>query len=74
MAIDFFLIIVDDFSKMTWVFLIKCKFEAIDILEYFSSHIFTQFSKNIKILKSDNAPELYEGEMKVFYTQKRILQ
>lgn len=54
----FFLTVVDDFSRMTWVFLMKHKSEAITILEKFAIHIHTEFGKVIKVMRSDNAAEL----------------
>ena len=53
-----FLTIVDDCSCFTWVFLRHHKFDALDMVPCFFRMIETEYSKKIKVLSSDNAPEL----------------
>lgn len=69
----FFLTVVDDFTKMTWIFLMKQKSEAAGLLDIFANYVHTQFNKAIKIIRSDNAPDLCEGNMKDFYNRGGIL-
>ena len=54
----FFLTLVDDFSRFTWVFLLKQKSDVASIIPKFFHMIQTQFEKTIKVFKSNNAPEL----------------
>ena len=50
--------IVDDFSRATWVYLLKVKYDVqLYILEFFAL-VKKQFGKEIKAVRSDNAPEL----------------
>jgi transposase InsO family protein len=53
----YFVIFVDDFSRYTWVFLMKSRSELLDIYRNFAKMIETQFSKPIKAFRSDNALE-----------------
>jgi transposase InsO family protein len=51
----YFVIFVDDFSRYTWVFLMKSRSELLDIYSNFAKMVETQFSKPIKAFRSDNA-------------------
>jgi hypothetical protein len=53
----YFIIFVDDFSRYTWVFLMKSRSELLDIYHNFAKMVETQFSKPIKAFRSDNALE-----------------
>ena len=57
---SYFITLVDDKSRYTWVYLLKNKNDALQIIPRFFKLIETQtqFSKTIKVFRSDNAPEL----------------
>lgn len=63
---SYFLTIVDDHSRSTWVHLMKSKSEAPSIFTQFVQMIKTQFGKHIKAVRTDNAPELIAGQFKAF--------
>ena len=54
----YFLIFVDDFSRMTWLYLLKERSEISGVIEHFYNEIKTQFSTSIRMLRTDNALEL----------------
>lgn len=58
---SYFLTIVDDFSRFTWVHLMKYKSEVPIILESFLKHVDTQFGAKVLCIRSDNAQEFSEG-------------
>ena len=66
----FFLTIVDDYSRCTWVYLLKHKSQTQAILEQFYLVIETQFSQKIKCIRTDNGTEFI---MSNFFSQKGIL-
>ena len=66
----YFLTIVDDYSRCTWVYLLKHKSQTQFVLEQFCAMVETQFSKKIKTLRSDNRTEFF---MKDFFAKKGIL-
>jgi Pol polyprotein/integrase-like protein/gag-pre-integrase-like protein len=68
-----FITIVDDYSRYTWIFLIKNKSEFLSIFTQFYEHVFTQFNKKIKCIRSDNAKELASGETLSFFNSKGII-
>ena len=53
----YFVIFVDDFSRYTWIYLFKNHYELYQIYQDFIKMIETQFSKPIKVFRSDNAQE-----------------
>lgn len=54
----YFLTVVDDYSRATWVFLMKTKNEVLTIFPDFIQMVQTQFQTCVKAVRSDNAPEL----------------
>ena len=66
----YFLSIVDDHSRATWVYLLKAKSEVVDLIPVFYNMIATQFNIPVKILRSDNGPEFNLFE---FYKEKGII-
>ena len=55
----YFLTIIDDYSRNTWVFPLKQKSEVVKILEDFVVFIQTQFETGIKVIRSDNGTEFF---------------
>ena len=53
----YFVIFVDDFSRYTWIYLFKNRYELYQIYRNFTKMIETRFSKPIKVFRSDNAQE-----------------
>lgn len=66
----YILTIVDDFSRMTWVSLMVLKSDAI---KDFTAYVENQYSTSIKAVRTDNALELCEGELKDFFVVKGIV-
>ena len=53
----YFVIFEDDFSRYTWIYLFKNRYELYQIYRDFTKMIETRFSKPIKVFRSDNAQE-----------------
>jgi hypothetical protein len=53
----YFLTLVDDYSRFTWIVLMKLKSETRKHLSTFIAFIENQFSTSLKCLRSDNGPE-----------------
>ena len=66
----YFLTIVDDATRSTWVYLMKTKSDTKPLLISFFKMISTQFHTNIKAIRTDNAPEFFLHE---FYANHGIL-
>ncbi|KAK2391726.1 putative mitochondrial protein [Trifolium repens] len=66
----YFLTLVDDYSRFTWIVLMKLKSETRKHLSTFIAFIENQFSTSLKCLRSDNGPEFLMHDVfnsKVFY-------
>ena len=66
----YFLTIVDDATRSTWVYLMKTKSETRPLLISFFNMISTQFNTKIKAIRTDNAQEFI---LKDFYADHEIL-
>lgn len=54
---QYFLTLVDDKSRATWIYMIHQKSQTCNILRNFILMIKTQFDKNVKQFRSDNGSE-----------------
>lgn len=70
-AYKFFLTIVDDYTRLTWVYLLKQKFDVLHVFPNFYAYVSTQFNVKIKSVRSDNAPEL---QFTTFFLANGILK
>jgi hypothetical protein len=55
----YFLIIVDDYSRFTWVFFMHHKHETQNLLTIFFSFVKTQFNASIANIRIDNGGEFF---------------
>lgn len=53
----YFLAVVDDFTKMTWIFLLKLKSDICMVLQQFFAFVKTQFDKSLKMVRTYNGTE-----------------
>ena len=67
---SYFLILVDDCTRFTWVYLLKQKSDAAVVIPRFFNMAATQFQSSIKEFRSDNAKELAFTE---FFHEKGVL-
>ena len=73
MGYRYFVTFIDEFSRCTWVFLMKERSEILSIFTSFVNEIKTQFDKTIHILRSDNAKEYFSSAITSFMTSHEIL-
>lgn len=66
----YFLTIVDDFSRCTWVYILKYKTEVPSIFENFYKMILNQFCCNIKMIRTDHGTEF---NLNLFCQQNGII-
>jgi hypothetical protein len=69
-GVKYFLTIVDDYSRFTWVHLMVNKSQTRNLLVSFITQVETQFSTKVKILRSDNGLEF---QLPAFYQSKGII-
>ena len=69
----YFVSFIDDFSRTTWIYLMKSRDEVPRIIKQFHNMIATQFGVQIKVFRSDNAKEYMHRELHEFYANRGIL-
>jgi transposase InsO family protein len=69
----FYLVLVDEFTKFTWVYLLKHKSDTFKVFTQFHVMVNTQFSLPIKILRSDCGGEFTSTDFTQFCHDKGIL-
>ena len=69
----YFLTVVDDYTRATWVYLLQFKSQALSAIQKISHYVKNYFGKQIKILRSDNALEFDSGLCQFFFSQTSIV-
>lgn len=69
----YFLIFIDDFSRMCFVYFLKSKHQTFKFFKEFQRLVENQQSKKIKALRSDNGGEFCSTEMKMYLKQCGIV-
>ncbi|KAG8495046.1 hypothetical protein CXB51_012729 [Gossypium anomalum] len=69
----YFLTIVDDFTRLTWVYLLRLKSDVPVQLKQFFRMIQTQFSATVKIVRSDNGSEFFNTACTEFFHTMGII-
>ena len=62
----------DDYSRCTWLFLMKTRVELFSIFQKFHAEIRTQFNTSNRILRSDNAKEYFSTPFSSFMSSHGI--
>ena len=68
-----YLIIVDDCTRLTWVYLLKSKGEASNAIENYFNMIRRQFDILIKHFRSDNAREFFNHHLSTFFEKQGVV-
>ena len=55
----YFLTIVDDYSRHTWIIFLKHKSQTQQRVEAFLSMIYTEFKAKVQVLRTDNGTEFF---------------
>ncbi|KAJ4817458.1 polyprotein [Rhynchospora pubera] len=68
----YFLLFIDDFSRMTWVFFLKNKSETLEHFKKFKAMTEKQTGKQLKVLRSDRGGEYQSKEFNQFCEKEGI--
>ncbi|CAH9069280.1 unnamed protein product [Cuscuta europaea] len=69
----YFVIFVDDFSRCTWLYLMKERSELFGIFKSFCNEIKNQFDHTIRVLRSDNAKEYFSTNFNEYMATQGII-
>lgn len=67
-----FVIFIDDHTRVTWIYLMKHKSELASIFKRFVLLIQNQFNVTVKTFRSDNGSEFLDKEVKIFLGETGI--
>ncbi|CAL1402205.1 unnamed protein product [Linum trigynum] len=68
----YFLTVVDDFSRATWVYLLKFKSDVERYVRLFCQMVRTQFAGQVRCIQADNGMEFQCGSLLDYYEQHGI--
>jgi len=66
------LVIVDDFTRFTWVYFLRTKDETSGLLKSFLTRIENQANLKVKVIRSDNGTEFKNSDLNSFCEEKGI--
>jgi hypothetical protein len=72
-GIRYYVIFVDDYSRFTWIYLLKKRSELFEIYQEFATMVRTQFSKVIKRFRADSGGEYQSTQLKEFLKSQGTL-
>ena len=70
---QYFVLFVDNFSRMMWVYFLKHKSEVHNKFYAFYQMIHTQFDKKIQVLRSDNDGEFVNKSLQEFFRENGLI-
>ncbi|KAL4385254.1 hypothetical protein GQ457_15G005290 [Hibiscus cannabinus] len=69
-----FIMFIDDHTRLTWTYLMRVKSDALIIFETFYNMVFTQFNSRIQQFHSDNGREYFVHSLGSFFRKHGIVQ
>ena len=72
LGLRYFVTFINDYSRCTWLFLIKNRAKLFSIFQKFHAEVRTQFNTSIRILRSDNAKEYLSEPFSSFMSSHGI--
>jgi transposase InsO family protein len=69
---EYFILLVDDFTRMTWVCLLKKKSEAFECFKIFKELVENEAELRIKCLRSNNGVEFTSKEFNLYCEEHGI--
>ena len=69
----YFVIFIDDYSKITYLYLMKEQSELYSIFKSFYMEIKTRFNASLRIFRSDNAHEYFHTSLSQFFDDHGII-
>ncbi|KAL2929542.1 Retrovirus-related Pol polyprotein from transposon RE1 [Bienertia sinuspersici] len=69
----YFITVVDDFSRLIWIKLMRYKSEVFEALKEYVCMVKTQYERLVKVVRSDNALEFTEGSCIIFVKETGIV-
>ncbi|GJY83497.1 retrovirus-related pol polyprotein from transposon TNT 1-94 [Tanacetum coccineum] len=68
----YFMLLIDDFSRMSWVYFFKYKSESFDCFKKFKALVEKQSGRSIKVLRTDRGGEFLSQEFNDFCERHKL--
>ncbi|KAK4388734.1 Retrovirus-related Pol polyprotein from transposon TNT 1-94 [Sesamum angolense] len=68
----YFILFIDDYSRMTWVYFMREKFEVFKVFKKFKNLVEKQSGRSIKVLRSDRGKEYNNSKFDKFCEEEGI--
>ena len=69
----YYIVFVDDYTRVSWVYLLCDRFEVVTTVTHFIMEVVTQYSTTPKILCTDNALEFVQTSLRTFCADRGII-
>jgi hypothetical protein len=69
----YYLIVLDDFSRYVWVFPLRLKSDATDVLYDFYRYVLNQFHFSIQSIQCDNGKEFDNQQLRSFLNNHGVV-
>ena len=69
----YFVLFIDDFSRATWLYLLKSKTEVTSVFKDFHTMVFNQFGAKIKTFRYDNGTKYAKGPFSKYHQIEEII-
>ncbi|KAL2924544.1 Retrovirus-related Pol polyprotein from transposon TNT 1-94 [Bienertia sinuspersici] len=69
----YFVTILDDYSRVTWTFLIGNKMQVGKVISDYLAMVYNQFGAKVKTIRSDNGTELIKEQCTRLFAEKGII-
>ena len=69
----YYIVFVDDYTQLSWIYIIKSRKEVITRVQEFFMEVTTQYATSLNVLRTDNALEFTQNSIHEFCTGKGIL-
>ncbi|MFS7989993.1 putative RNA-directed DNA polymerase [Helianthus anomalus] len=73
LGFQYFVTFIDDYSRATWVYLLKSRSEINSIFHEFHAYVKTQFKTSIQTLRTDNAKEYLSTDFSTYLKSQGII-
>lgn len=68
----YFLLFVDDYSRMNWVYFLRYKSETFELFKKFKVMVEKQNGKYLKVLRTDRGGEFTSNTLQIFVMLKAL--
>ena len=73
LGFSYYVVFMDDYTRFTWLFLLKHKNEVLSVFKHFKAFVENQFSTSLKVLRTDNGTEYTNSALQAFCSSNGIL-